>query len=300
MFDLRTGACAAGDHLLYGGFVVDCLKDPTKTPRLPLEAFFDIDKLNAGLRAQPGCAWTQVLPRTCAQAGRRLVNATRCDRTIDWGKDAAAVHLATTLPLDLAPAIAAARPSVVAPAVYDAVHFNLDCDWLLYLERRNGTRNRFNGWLKKRSPAGMTEALCGGGDVHINELGSMLAQSYAQMTAKVAADAPWLVVTSIGKPGHTATRWVLERYQRALPSLTFFSSGSRSRYREVNAAAELGVLLGARNFVGLWHSTFSKFAAHRLHRRQNGSVARLICRCLRCCLAGDRPLTGRSHGHFEE
>lgn len=286
-------ACAAGEHLLYDGFVADSHKD--QATRLPPEAFFSLEKMNAALQAEPGCVRTQVLPRSCALAGRRLVNATRCDRNIDWGKDAAALHLANTLPLDLAPAVAAARPRVIVPAVYDAVHFNLDCDWLLYLERRNGTRNRLRrGWASK------TEALCGGGDIHIKDLGSALAQSYAQATSNVAGDAPWLVVTSIGKPGHAATRWVLDSYKRALPNLVFFMTGSRSRYREVNAAAELGVLLGARNFVGLWHSTFSNFAAHRLHRPSNGSEASLICKCLTCCLAGESPLSGRRRGHANE
>ena len=279
-------ACAAGEHLLYGGFLADGLVAATATPRLFPESFFDLDELNVALRKQRGCERTQVLPQSCATAEQHLPNITRCDRKIDWGHAPLAKFLAKTLPLNFTPAVAAAPSSVAVPATYNAVHFNLDCDWLLYLERRNGTRNRFTKYHHSDHPRAMTNALCGGGDVHINALGTAMAHNYARATASVASELPWLVVTSIGKPGHSAAQWVLDGYLRALPNLTFFRSGTQSRYREINAAAELGLLLGARNFVGLYHSTFSKFAAQRLDQKSNGSVITLICRCTKCCVAG--------------
>ena len=125
--------------------------------------------------------------------------------------------------------------------------------------------------------------------MHINALGTAMAHRYVRATASVASELPWLVVTSIGKPGHSAAQWVLDGYLRALPNLTFFRSGTQSRYREINAAAELGLLLGARNFVGLHPSTFSKFAAQRLDQKSNGSVITLICRCTKCCVADVPP-----------
>ena len=39
----------------------------------------------------------------------------------------------------------------------------------------------------------MTNALCGGGDVHINALGTAMAHNYARATASVASELPWLV-----------------------------------------------------------------------------------------------------------
>ena len=85
-------------------------------------------------------------------------------------------------------------------------------------------------------------------------------------------------------------------------ALILFTSGARSKFRELNAAAELGLLLGARNFVGLWHSTFSSFAQQRfLHRgdpaARNATDPQLICRCLRCCLSGAG--VGRRGTRFE-
>ena len=282
-------ACAAGEHLLYGGFRADGLTAATATPRLSPESFFDLDELNVALRKQRGCERTQVLPQSCATAEQHLPNITRCDRKIDWGHAPMANLLANTLPLNFTPAVSAAPLSDAVPATYNAVHFNLDCDWLLYLERRNGTRNRFTKYHHRDHPRAMTNALCGGGDVHINALGTAMAHSYARATASVASKLPWLVVTSIGKPGHSAAQWVLDGYLRALPNLTFFRSGTQSRYREINAAAELGLLLGARNFVGLHPSTFSKFAAQRLDQKSNGSVITLICRCTKCCVADVPP-----------
>ena len=48
-------ACAAGEHLLYGGFRADGLTAATATPRLSPESFFDLDELNVALRKQRGC-----------------------------------------------------------------------------------------------------------------------------------------------------------------------------------------------------------------------------------------------------
>jgi hypothetical protein len=59
----------------------------------------------------------------------------------------------------------------------------------------------------------------------------------------------------------------LDAYEAALPSFTFFKSGAASAYREVNAAAELSLLLEAESFVGMGRSTFSKFLSLRLRRR---------------------------------
>jgi len=279
-------ACAADGHMLYGGFSADGLTAATATLRLSPESFLDLDELNVALRKQRGCERTQVLPQSCATVQQHIPNITRCDRSIDWGHAPMAKLLANTLPLNFTPAVAAAPSSVAVPSNYNAVHFNLDCDWLLYLKRRNGTRNRFTKYVRSHFPDAMTNALCGGGDVHINALGTAMAHIYARATASVASELPWLVVTSIGKPGHSAAQWVLDGYMQALPNLTFFRSGTQSRYREINAAAELGLLLGARNFVGLYHSTFSKFAEQRLKQKSNGSVTTLICKCTQCCVAG--------------
>ena len=292
-----AAACAAGEHLLYGGFLVDGTAKRETTPALPVEAFFDLDPVNAALRGRGDCARTRVLPASCAA---RHINATRCHASMDWGKAPLALDLKQTLPLSLGPAVAAARARPPPPAPYDAVHFNLDCDWLLYLERRNGTRNRLNAYRRKGHPEAMARALCGGGDADLARLGAAMAASYARATAGVGGDAPWLLVTPIGKVGHEQTAWVLDAYRRALPAHAFFESGARSRHRELNAAAELGLLLGARNFVGLWHSTFSNFAQQRFLRRPappaNATAPKLICRCLRCCLSDT--FEPRRHARF--
>ena len=108
-----AAACAAGEHLLYGGFLVDGTAKRETTPALPVEAFFDLDPVNAALRGRGDCARTRVLPASCAA---RHVNATRCHASMDWGKAPLALDLKQTLPLSLGPAVAAARTRPPPPA----------------------------------------------------------------------------------------------------------------------------------------------------------------------------------------
>ena len=172
------------------------------------------------------------------------------------------------LPLDFARgATRAAKVDKAQHSLYNAVHFNLDCDWLLYLEKRfktaaTPTRRKFKNWQLE------SERLCSrGADASLTAVALRYVGAYVRATQAMGDTLPVLVATSIGKDLHTATQWVLDAYQDALPNFTFFKSGAASPYREVNAAAELSLLLNAESFIGLTQSTFSGFIERRLQRR---------------------------------
>merc|ERR1712196_303622 len=69
--------------------------------------------------------------------------------------------------------------------------------------------------------------------------------------------------------GYTAGRmtdWILEDFKGAMPDIKFVLGHVQSPWRELAAAAELRVVSAARNFVGSYASTFSRFAASRVTR----------------------------------
>eukprot|EP00965_Chrysotila_dentata_P244940 6206260-Pleurochrysis_carterae.AAC.2 len=105
---------------------------------------------------------------------------------------------------------------------------------------------------------------------------ALVRESLALYTEAVAAcfkgprasSLPVVIATSMGK-GYTAgnaTDWILHDFMNSMPEMTFVLGHVRSPWRELAAAAELRVVSGARNFVGAYSSTFSRFAAARVSR----------------------------------
>jgi hypothetical protein len=188
---------------------------------------------------------------------------------------------------------------------YIAVHFNLDCgsrrpkhrcgrpsrvydstgDWMLFrsdnrwfwryvrtnrpkeaerIARQRCSRPRKKGglWASHQIPA--------------------YVDAVAEIRRRPGADAmPIVLITSIGKPGHEATQWVVDAFVKRLPEGVVVTQGgvasagvapdtdwagknpkgvSRGVGRELAAAAELGVLRGAAHAVLVTGSTFSAVA----------------------------------------
>ncbi|KAJ1445463.1 hypothetical protein M885DRAFT_549803 [Pelagophyceae sp. CCMP2097] len=267
-------ACTTQSHFIYGGFHIDA--GMRAAPVVPVDFFLAIEPINAFLQNHPTCHQTRVLPWACsavAQAGGPEMLAPyaaehRCTRSINW-KLAAPIRslggdFMASLPLDFRRAAKSAGVGQSRPPRFNAVHFNLDCDWLLYMEKRDGKPDRMK---KFKFDFKKANAVCDGSDANLKAIAFRSVAAYVNATRKMGDQLPVLVATSIGKAGHEATQWVFDAYRAQLPGLTFFKSGAASKYREVNAAAELSLLLEAECFVGLGRSTFSKFVALRLRRR---------------------------------
>ncbi len=84
---------------------------------------------------------------------------------------------------------------------------------------------------------------------------------------------PIVLITSIGKPGHEATQWVVDEFVNRLPGVvvTQGAVAGAGVGREVAAAAELGVLRHATHAVLVTGSTFSDVAM-RWRKQSNKSV----------------------------
>lgn len=277
-----AAACLTKSHLLYGGFKLDALN--RSSPLVPLDTLLSIDNINFWLSKLEKCTETRLLPWHCAAHFSELIfSREMCTRHLYMKERTKPVRdfgakLQGSLPLDLTLAAAAAhsRSSQDFKEGYNSVHFNLDCEWLLYLERLMvnrgipGFTNHFDHYIK--DPAKSQYLCVKGYDRAITTVAELYVDGYVNATRQMGSHLPIFLATSIGKQGHNTTTWVINEYKNKLgPTFSFFESLARSPHREINAAAELGLVLGARNFVGIGMSTFSKLVAGRIRRRHNQS-----------------------------
>ena len=100
-----------------------------------------------------------------------------------------------------------------------------------------------------------------------------------QLPAYLGAERmPIVLITSIGKPGHEATQWVVDEFVNRLPGVvvTQGAVAGAGVGREVAAAAELGVLRHAAHAVLVTGSTFSEVAMR--WRAQSNQSAPVVVR----------------------
>jgi len=273
VFGHLADACLKEAHLLYGGFKLDALN--LSSPLVPVDTLFSVEAVNTMLSTHANCSRSRLLPWHCSEGLLRShFTNIQCTRNIHWTNKKEvkmfAPQIVQSFPLKLERAyfaVVASKLSTI-PAAFNAVHFNLDCDWLLYLERRLARSGNveFYDRYKKVKELNFSMTYCSQGmDVSIGKVAKKYIQGYVNATRHMGHDLPILLATSIGKTGHTSTSWVLEAYKKNLgPKYVFYESGSSSIHRELNAAAELKLLLAAKKFIGLSLSTFSNLVAQRI------------------------------------
>ena len=87
---------------------------------------------------------------------------------------------------------------------------------------------------------------------------------------------PLIIATSIGKNnGHT--QWILDEFCRLvrteLNASKIWIGSAGAPFREINAAADLGMLLKARDVVLTNQSTFSFYVQSKLQEKGDSKVA---------------------------
>ena len=157
-------------------------------------------------------------------------------------------------------------------APFNAVHLNLDCDWLLFAVNRS----LYKEWRQSEGEdrARLSEACQRGAHPGVTGFAIGAIDLVATHTLLRLVDNPtWPIViaTAIGKPGHEATQWVLDEFVARLsdrlsdagtkPAPHLVVGASNMSQRELNAAAELRVVQRARNFVAWYESSFSMAAS---------------------------------------
>ena len=188
------------------------------------------------------------------------------------------------------------RVSVDEP--YIAVHFNLDCDWMIWGSGGGHLYRRYVQAHTARETARISRQHCSRPKHHhdpakfalLNQEKGPARWAVRQLPAYVkaihdirrrpgAGQLPILIITAIGKPGHEATQWIVDELLKRLPAGVVATQGAVADAavgREVAAAAELGVLRGAAHAVLVTGSTFSEVAMR--WRTQSNQSAPVVVR----------------------
>lgn len=160
----------------------------------------------------------------------------------------------------------------LAAATFNAIHFNIDADWLLFICSSFATYTRYGTGLFRD---GEEASLLSANGSHAPFVRRVVIPQFirAMRLAFVDPTLPVVACTSLGKL-FRVTMWIVDEFEQAVNAafgvpLVLGSTGND--WRELNALADLRMLVHARSAV-LWPgSTFSELAA--LHRAaRNASV----------------------------
>lgn len=270
-------ACLTNASLVSGPFFPSLLS----AEMISWDAVLSMLQTNKRLQSLHACRHTSLLPPQCLQDERlRQSAALRCSinvRTERSAKNQLAGAILARLVvgenqlLNWVPS----KPSSGRPPdrafrleePFNAVHLNLDCDWLLFAVNRSlykewrhsqgETRRRLSGACRRGAHAAITSFALGA---------VALVATHTLLRFAEAPGWPIVVATAIGKPGHEATQWVLDAFvahlsQMAIPAPHLVVGATNMSERELNAAAELLVVQRARNLVAWYESSFSMAAS---------------------------------------
>jgi hypothetical protein len=154
---------------------------------------------------------------------------------------------------------------------YNAVHFNIDVDWILYrceglkkwVAWKKSTRMKHHQKNAEHTQKEIEEKCC-------TRIGSYVPfirkamNEYIKVMAKQFSDPalPLVVATSIGKMTNS-TSWIFDEFRelvkKELKVKKVVVGSSGTDFREINAAADIGVMLKAQDVVLTSDSTFSFF-----------------------------------------
>ena len=289
-FSIST-ACHKGASLAVQGFKVDA--HVTNSPVVSANTFVDVAYLNQRLSKNPWCQHTVILPRYCV-AELKAVNQAKfeCRPKISFGQRSKEPRASEVVQYFQFNRIEGWTPYLAAPqswrtnmtqattllqGKYNAIHLNLDCDWLLYLTtlkdrilKITGSDaahvvRAFNAFKASRNISGIHQEYCTGKHPHVTPVARWAIAKYIASVRHVfrgTEHMPIVIATHIGKRNN-ATQWVLDEFMSQLPEFSYAVGRMTPsmRYRELAALAELYVVCNAVRFIGLWRSTFSGTAA---------------------------------------
>lgn len=172
---------------------------------------------------------------------------------------------------------------------YNAVHFNLDVDWILY--RCEGV-HKWHDWkrfakdkLCYKDSAGavvsarhqIEQACCSSSTGEFAPFIRAAVKKYVREMGLQfrIPNLPLVVASSLGKVS-PATVWVLDEFKQLVrselrvPLNKIWLGSSGTSYREINAAADLGMLLNAKDVVLTNRSTFSYLVQAHFEARGRG------------------------------
>jgi len=293
--DVVAHACDAGASILLGGIYRD-VGGGTAAPRVDVSQLFDVGALNVALAGTAVCSKTRVIPRYCLTYGvvvsgvplmlgvsngeawdvRVPIELAARGRMFDHegrleNADGILMHLQLRNVVNwqaqwLSGTAGVAGVVELEPQSYDAVHFNLDTDWILM--RRDGVEAwgaYFNADLEEQQ---RIERECCSRDAkpeHVAWIRGAIAAYNAACSAHLSQHPPVVIATSIGKdPSHTATQWILDEFVAANSQLRFAIGITDFSYRELNAAAEASILFNSRSFIAFPGSTFSHLVKRKV------------------------------------
>ena len=252
-------------------------------PQLDVSAFIDLEASGRALSATfPECAATMFLPRSCA-LGKTSANVTCNRKQLPFGHKDEASAVALTKFVFYQPHLSGWGPRAITNLpfgigatlphftleTYDAVHFNLGVDWLIYkVHGLNYLKSFFHG---DRTSRILTEAECCSrkniiGQPKIAEIVESATQAMIRAVRKhLSTKIPILLITPLGKdPDFNSTLWMLEDLVSALSDYTFVIGQATSVHTQINAAAEMAAACRARKFISFPESMLSWNVASRI------------------------------------
>ena len=229
-------------------------------------------------RSKTNCLHTRAVPVSCVTSRGALNDTVLCPTCVE----AEANHSLLPKRMHLLYAMEPSRYRLWQPtscnfhpekAKYNAVHFDVDADWLMFICSPLATYRRFmNGGMSR---AEQVVRFKPGGPYTTFVRRVVIPQFIRAMRATFEdTSLPLFVCTSLGKLTDT-TLWIMEELDSAVrvafgTDVILGSVGNTAR--ELNALGELRVLIGAHSAL-LWPgSSFSELAAATLAMR-NASVA---------------------------
>ena len=174
----------------------------------------------------------------------------------------------------------------VQPTMFTAVHFNLDCDWIVYMCAGWGNYvNKYKDTTDESVRNQTIQTYCGEHGTCYPQIKRMIvdaAESTIQATHQHHSKLhPLFVVTSIGKPGHTEVMWALDLFtslvKQGNATSQILVGTSTSQERDLLALEEFLLASESRLMLTFPRSTFSA-ALKRNVKRKGGLVSNLKMR----------------------
>jgi hypothetical protein len=224
----------------------------------PWSDMIDYKRMNNFLSTYPRCGRPIIEPRKCIYHG-----PVECPYESSLFGDPIADKILENIPF--------VRDNCRTPRSYNAIHFNLDVDWLV-VGKYGVQSNEYWDYLKlnaKERHEYHKKCCSKNGflaDYAKNIMNSLLTRVLTMPKA------PLFVATSIGKPGYYTLLWLVLEFRVGLKQhgIKVFACGRRSSSveREMDAGYELSIVGRAANFMVHTNSTFSALAC--LHVQSRG------------------------------
>lgn len=255
LYDFSTAieiSCKENHDLTFQGFEVDIVQ---KIQR-PLTDILDLDSTNLNLNC------TKIIPYSDTSQYKDVHNYNIYRSFVAVGSrwsDEYLQRLVLSKTLEWKP-----NEVKILPTIYYGVHLRLETDWIIFMSHGGYNAEDWINNLKNNFTQAdiIQKKFFDNPDVP-NRIDCLL-KNYKQLMSKhfTNKDIPVVIATSLGK-GHHLNRpmeWALidiMTYLRKHGHFVVTGIGS-TRYRDMNAAAELKIMVDSAYFIGGWWSSFSR------------------------------------------